>query len=104
MMSDCAHRWPSAGLRGKEPERTASSMPSVQEIEEERRKVRRLQLTMDLISSVLMQSNLTIDEAAELVKDARRFALGMFPDKELAFEIIYAARFRRVIAEKFRLV
>ncbi len=79
-------------------------MATAKEIEEERVKVRRLQFTMDLISSVLMQSSLTWDEAAELISNARQLALGMFPDKELAFEIIYAARFRRIIAERFRLV
>jgi len=79
-------------------------LATAKEIEEERVKVRRLQFTMDLISSVLMQSSLTWDEAAELISNARQLALGMFPDKELAFEIIYAARFRRIIAERFRLV
>lgn len=78
-------------------------MATAQEIEEERLKVRRLQFTMDLIASVLMQSSLTMDEAAEMASNARQFALGMFPDKELAFEIIYATRFRRIIAERFRL-
>ncbi|MGH9454750.1 MAG: hypothetical protein ACRD2O_12360 [Terriglobia bacterium] len=78
-------------------------MATAQEIEEERLKVRRLQFTMDLIASVLMQSSLTVDEAAEMASNARQFALGMFPDKELAFEIIYATRFRRIIAERFRL-
>ena len=56
---------------------------------------------MDLVSNVLLQSPLTSDEAFELVSAARQFALGLFPDKELAFEIIYAARFRRIIAERF---
>ena len=76
-------------------------MADAAEIQEERLKVRRLQFTMDLVSSVLVQSPLTADEATELVSGARQFVLSLFPDKDLAFEIIYAARFRRIIAARF---
>lgn len=79
-------------------------MASILEIEEERLKVRRFQFTMDLISNALMQSSLKAEEMEELVSNARQFAMSLFSDKELAFEIIYAARFRRIIAERFKLV
>ena len=60
---------------------------------EEGRKIRRLQLMMDMVMSVIGQDpNLTVDEAAEMVADSRRAALAMFPDKELAFNLLYKPR------------
>ena len=71
---------------------------------EERRKIRRLQLMMDMVMSVIGQDpNLTIDEAAEMVADSRRAALAMFPDKELAFNILYKPRLQRLMRERYRI-
>lgn len=74
------------------------------EVREEQRKIRRLQLMMDMVMSVIGQdASLTIDEAAELVADSRRAALAMFPDKELAYNIIYKPRFQRLMRERYRI-
>ena len=71
---------------------------------EERRKIRRLQLMMDMVMSVIGQDpSLTIDEAAEMVADSRRAALAMFPDKELAFNILYKPRLQRLMRERYRI-
>jgi hypothetical protein len=71
---------------------------------EERRKIRRLQLMMDMVMSVIGQDpNLTIDEAAEMVADSRRAALAMFPDKELAYNILYKPRLQRLMRERYRI-
>jgi hypothetical protein len=71
---------------------------------EERRKIRRLQLMMDMVMSVIGQDpNLTIDEAAEMVADSRRAALAMFPDKELAFNLLYKPRLQRLMRERYRI-
>ena len=73
-----------------------SSPPSVQSAQEkmeEQRKIRRLQMMMDMVMSVISQDgSLTVDQAAELVADSKRAALAMFPDKELAYNIIYKPR------------
>jgi hypothetical protein len=79
-------------------------MPSEAEILEENRKVRRLQVVVDLVTSLLLQSDLPIEEASELVAETRRFALNLFPDKELTYDLLYQSRFRRLLAEKYRLV
>jgi len=72
--------------------------------QEEARKIRRLQLMMSMVTSVIAQDpNLTYEEAAELVANAKRAALAMFPDKELAFDILYKPRLQRLIRERFRL-
>ncbi len=81
-----------------------ASVASEAEIQEENRRVRRLQLVVDLVTSVLYQSDIPVEEAAELVVSTRRFALSLFPDKGPTYDLIYAPRFRRLMAEKYRMV
>jgi hypothetical protein len=72
--------------------------------EEEARKIRRLQIMIGMVMSVIGQDpNLTIEEASELAAGAKRAALAMFPDKELAFDLLYRPRLQRLIRERFRL-
>ena len=74
------------------------------EKQEELRKIRRLQLMIDMVHSVLCQDpDLTLREASEMVANCKSAALAMFPDKELAFELIYKPRLQRVLIERFRL-
>lgn len=74
------------------------------EREEEARKIRRLQLMMSMVMSVIGQDpNLTIEEASEMAAGAKRAALAMFPDKELAYDLLYRPRVQRLIRERFRL-
>ena len=71
---------------------------------EEQRKIRRLQLMMDMVMCVIGQDEtLTVDEAAEMVADSKKAALAMFPDKELAYNLIYKPRFQRLMRERFRI-
>ena len=71
---------------------------------EEARKIRRLQMMMSMVMSVISQDpDLTVEEASEMAANARRAALVMFPDKELAFDILYKPRLQRLINERFRL-
>ncbi len=79
-------------------------MATEAEILEEERRVRRVRLVVDLVMNVLCQSDMPVEEAAELVAATRRFALQLFPDKELAYDLIYQPRFRRLMAEKYRVV
>jgi hypothetical protein len=89
---------------------TLSSPPSVpsaqstQDKIEEQRKIRRLQMMMDMVMSVISQDgSLTVDQAAELVADSKKAALAMFPDKELAYNIIYKPRLQRLMRERYRI-
>ena len=76
----------------------------VREREEEARKIRRLQVMISMVMSVIGQDpNLTIEEASELAAGAKRAALAVFPDKELAFDLLYRPRLQRLIRERFRL-
>ncbi len=71
---------------------------------QEARKIRRLQVMMSMVMSVISQDpDLTVEEASEMAANARRAALVMFPDKELAFDLLYKPRLQRLMNERFRL-
>ena len=75
-----------------------------EELRDEQRKLRRLQIMVNMVMSVIGQDlSLTIDEASEMVADTRRAALAMFPGKELAFDLIYKPRLQRLMRERFRI-
>ncbi len=72
--------------------------------EQEGRKIRRLQVMIGMVMSVISQDpNLTLEEASEMVAGAKRAALAMFPDKELAYDLLYKPRLQRLMNERFRL-
>lgn len=74
------------------------------EREEEARKIRRLQVMISMVMSVISQDpNLTVEEASELAASAKRAALSMFPDKELAYDLLYKPRLQRLMQERFHL-
>jgi hypothetical protein len=96
-----------SGRNDESSHHTLSSPPtpqSPQEKLEEQRKIRRLQMMMDMVMSVISQDgSLTVDQAAELVADSKKAALAMFPDKELAYNIIYKPRLQRLMRERYRI-
>lgn len=72
--------------------------------EQEGKKIRRLQVMISMVMSVIGQDpNLTVEEASELVAGAKRAALAMFPDKEFAYDILYQPRLQRLMNERFRI-
>jgi hypothetical protein len=83
---------------GNNPVRNGQS-----EQEEESRRLRRLQLMMNLVMQVIAQdAGLSLDEASQMVADSRTAALALFPGKELAFDLIYRPRLQRIMRERFR--
>ena len=90
--------------RGQVRGNAAEKQAAAQEAEEEARKIRRLQVMISMVMSVIAQDpSLTLEEASELAANAKRAALAMFPDKELAFDILYRPRLQRLMRERFRL-
>jgi hypothetical protein len=80
------------------------STVEMQEQEEERRKLRRLQIMMSMVMSVISQdAGMSVEEASELAANAKRAALAMFPDKEFAYDILYKPRLQRLMAERFHI-
>jgi hypothetical protein len=90
------------------PPSTAATTPTRQldsaATQEEQRLIRRLQLMMNLVMQTIAQDgSLTVDEASQMIADARSAALAMFPGKELAYDLIWQPRFQRLMRERFRL-
>ena len=86
------------------PERSSQQAMPLNEREEEARKIRRLQIMMSMVMSVISQDpDLTVEEASEMVANTKRAALAMFPDKEFAYDILYKPRLQRLMNERFRL-
>ena len=74
------------------------------EVKQEAQKIRRLQVMISMVMSVISQDpNLTVEEASELVAGTKRAALAMFPDKELAYDILHKPRLQRLMTERFRI-
>ena len=86
------------------PQRAEPSGIRQSEQLDESRKIRRLQMMISMVMSVISQDpDLTVEEASEMAANARRAALAMFPDKELAYDILYKPRLQRLMNERFRL-
>ena len=86
-------------------EPTSANPGSAQDALEEGKRIRRLQLMMNMVMQVLAQDgSLSIDEASQMIADSKKAALAMFPDKELAYEIIWRPRFQRLMRERFRIM
>ena len=75
-----------------------------EELKEEDRKIRRLRIVVNMVMQVIAQDpTLTVEQASEMVADTRRVALSLFPDKELAFNLIYWPRLQRLMRERYRM-
>jgi hypothetical protein len=84
--------------------RTETVRQTPEELQDEQRRLRRLQVMVNMVMSVIGQDlSITIDEASEMVADTRRAALNLFPGKELAFDLLYRPRLQRLMRERFRI-
>jgi hypothetical protein len=93
-----------SGEEAGRPENSLRAQEASAEAEDEARRLRRLQIMMGMVSSVISQdSSLTVEEASELAAGAKRAALAMFPDKELAYDLLYKPRLQRLMRERFHL-
>ncbi len=71
-------------------------------LREEEKKIRLLKFIVDLNQAILMQqTDLTLREAFEIMRNTKRAAMNLFPDKEEVYELLYSPRFRRIIRDRF---
>lgn len=71
-------------------------------LRDEEKRLRRLKLVIDLSLALLMQqADLTLREAFNIVENAKKASLALFPDKGDVFDLVYAPRLKRVIRERF---
>jgi hypothetical protein len=78
-------------------------MPTAEELKDEERRLKQLRLVVGLTMSAISQTNVSFEEASQMVTATRQLALRLFPGKELAFDLIYQPRLRRLLAKRFRL-
>lgn len=71
-------------------------------IEEERRRLARLRLLVDLTVSELYQDRaLTLSEARLLIRSTERAVLAMFPGQQSTFDLLLLPRFERILFERW---
>lgn len=85
------------------PDQPAPPAASTAAIAEESRRIRRLQIVVRLALGIIAEGQLPYPEACELLSATRRVALTLFPDSHHTFDLLYAPKFRRLIAEVYRL-
>lgn len=69
---------------------------------DEEKRMRRLRFIVDLAQAILIQQNdLTLREAFDIMRDTKKAALNLFPDKESVYELVYTPKFRKIIAARF---
>jgi len=84
--------------------RTEAAVSASEQVEEQKL-IRRMQMMMSMVMQVIAQdASLTIDEASQMIADSRKAALTMFPEKELAYDLIWKPRFQRLMRERFRIM
>ena len=76
-------------------------MPTREELEDEDRRLRQLRIAVSLALNVIGQTDMSLAQAQEMLSATRAMALRLFPGKELAFDLLYLPRFRRLMAERF---
>lgn len=70
-------------------------------LKREEKNMRRLRFIVDLAQAVLMQSDMTLQEALAMAENTRKAVLNLFPGKDFVYDLVYAPRFRRIIEERF---
>lgn len=71
------------------------------ELKEENRKIRHLQLMVNLTMQLLYQKqDLTLAEGFNYIRTAKKFAISLFPDKGDVFDLIYRPRLLRAMKER----
>ena len=87
------------------PSEREVAQPTPEELAEEQKLIRRMQMMMNMVMQVIAQdATLTVDEASQMIADSRKAALAMFPGKELAYDLIWRPRFQRLMRERFRMM
>lgn len=74
-----------------------AAQPSLEELREEQRRLRRVRFIVDFVTGVLMQAGMTRQEGEELVAAARERILELFPGREETYDVVYARRFARLV-------
>ena len=72
-------------------------------IDDESRRIRRLQFVIRLALSIIGEGQMPYEEAVDLAAATRNVALTLFPESGETFDLLYRPQFRRLIREVYRL-
>ncbi len=72
-------------------------------IAEENKKIKQLRFCADLTYAMIAQGDYSLDDTYLLIESLKKVALTLFPGKGETFDLIYGARFKRLIMEKYQL-
>jgi len=77
---------------------------SNQEKAEEAQRIRRLDVLMQMVVDLIESDrSLPVEQASLMVANARRLALALFPDKTLAFDLLYWPRLQRMMRRRYQM-
>jgi hypothetical protein len=82
-----------------QPELSAATRAAV---DEESRRIRRLQIVVRLALGIIAEGSLPYEEAIELAGATRNVALTLFPESGETFDLLYRPKFQRLIREVYR--
>ncbi len=74
-------------------------MATPEEIREENQRMRILRVIVDLTTVILMQGNVSRQEALDLIQATKQKILQLFPDKQATYDLIYKPRFERLLRQ-----
>lgn len=77
-------------------------MATSQQLADEARRARKVRHLVDIATALIMQSEMTREEAEKLVEALRQQVTGLFSGSEGTFDLLYARRFSRLIDEYAR--
>lgn len=77
--------------------------PTKEQIKDENKRIRYLRRMVDLTISLILQTDMSLEDARRHAGAAKEFAENLFPGKGHVFDLVYGPRIRRVIAAKYRL-
>jgi hemerythrin-like domain-containing protein len=81
--------------------REMTVMATAEEIAEENRKIRFLRMLVDFSIQLILQGDIPLEDALNVVEGVKNHACRLFPGKEETFELIYRPRYRRILTEKY---
>ncbi|MGE5360197.1 MAG: hypothetical protein ACM3NQ_14365 [Bacteroidales bacterium] len=79
--------------------KATGDQPTGEQIEDERRRARRVRLIVDFTCALIAQTRPQRADAEQMVQAARLRILELFPGREETYEIVCAPRFRRILEE-----
>lgn len=80
-----------------------SKTPTKEDIKEEDKKIRYLRRMVELTVSLIISTDMPLEEASSHAAGVRNFAERLFPGKGHVYDLVYGPRFKRLLNDKYNL-